>query len=453
MSGLDSMIESVKRTEQFRRRFLLLALAPWPTLLSLIRKHPDDWTIWGSLPPLVAEEFELLGAEIRSDPLPKPFHRTELPDWVRRPWRAIVVPALGNPLPSRLPALRHLAQLGSPLFVASHDRIEKAPSPLVGADPFSWAFDRLDQPPERTSIPIPRGGPIACVRGDLLGDILLTLPALIALGAANTVRVITRNNWLEWLKLLMPEGTEFHGISFSPWVTPVFAPAAISVDLSPPGWPSPLTPGLARSVPAHDHRCISRRLNQDGLSAMVAAEFGLTVSWPVRSQRESRIGMAITGGSSGERAFPAGRWAHMLDCASRILAIRQWLLLDTGDGLAAAVASAMRDATVLDYPQPPADILSLCKSAALVLGVSTGITHLAALTGTPSVVVEHPTTVPGLYRALVPFVHYVRPECPWWVDDPACTHWDRALANPEDSYGFETGELERQLEEALLRLA
>jgi len=104
---------------------------------------------------------------------------------------------------------------------------------------------------------------------------------------------------------------------------------------------------------------------------------------------------------------------------------------------------------VLACPQPPGTMLSLCRNACAVVGVSTAITHLGALSGTPTLVVEHPTTAPLLYRLPVPSVRYIRPEHPWWCDDPAGSDLDLAFGEPLDSYGFLPGEWGRQLNEAL----
>jgi len=432
-------------------RRLLLGLAPWPTLLSFIRRRPRSWVVWGDLPRVVARRFASLGVEIRAGMLPKPFHRGEIPEWACRSWRGIIVPALGKPLPSRLPVLRHLAQLSSPLFTASHGKISRAPREIPNADAFSWAFERLERPPEVISAP--SVNTFSCVRVDLLGDVLLSLPALASLGSEHQLRIIVRNDWQEWMNLLLPSEIQITGMVLEPWISPTFESATTAVDLSPPGWGSPLTPALARSIPASAHRQITARRNHDGLAAMIGAEFGLDVKWPLRSARSSDVGLIVPGGSSSERSLPISYWEDGARRSSAAMGITKWVILDGCDGQAGAIAAAIPNAHPLSYPQPPSSILSLCRSVCFVLGVSTGITHLAALTGTPALVIEHPTTAPWLYRAPVPFVRYLRPEHPWWCDDPTEHDLDRALESSNDSYGFLPGEWHRLVEEALSTMA
>ena len=432
-------------------QILLLALAPWPTLLSIIRERPAKWVVWGDLPPLVARRFASIGVEIRDDKLPKPFHLSRLPAWTHRNWQGIVVPAMGKPLPSRWPIIRHLSQLSSPLFVASHGRISQAPREIPSVDAFSWAFDRLERPPDLHSGP--SQDTFACVRADLLGDVLLSLPTLLSLAEFHRVHLIVRSEWLDWLHLLpLPADVQSTGIVLEPWIPPSFSPVKTAVDLSPPDWPSPLTPAISRSIPAERHHQISRRRPDDGLAAMIGAEFGLQPKWPKISDRCSDIGLIVPGGSSGERSLPISYWKSGTHRIAAALGIKEWVILDGGDGQGAAIAAALPNSRAWSYPQAPSSILSLCRSACFVFGVSTGITHLAALTGTPTIVVEHPTTVPWLYRVPVPFVKYVRPEKSWWCDDPAELDLDRAFSFPQDSYGFFPGEWELLMEEALSKL-
>ncbi len=430
-----------------RGKVLLLGIAPWPTLLSIVRSHPRLWVIWGSLSPIVAQRFESLGIEVCADPLPMPFHKGKVPRWVRRSWRGIVVPALGRPLPSRWPVLRRLAHLSSPLFVASHGSIANAPHPIPSVDAFTWALDRLEYPPATSS---GSGDTIlTCVRADLLGDVLLSVPALACLGAMQPLRLIVRQEWLEWVRLLLPPETRVRGVFIEPWAEPAFESTTTALDLSPPGWRSPLTPAIARSIPAKIHRTLTKRHAQDGLSAMIASEFDVEVSWPEPSVRSSDIGVIIPGGSSDERLLPLLYWNDAARRISEAMGIGRWVVLDSGGRQAAAIAAALPNASAYPFPQPPQRILSLCKQASVMLGVSTAITHLGSLTGTPTLVVEHPSTVPWLYRSPVPFVRYIRPERPWWRDDPTESDLDRALDEPSESYGFLPDEWCSQLNKAL----
>jgi hypothetical protein len=66
-------------------------------------------------------------------------------------------------------------------------------------------------------------------------------------------------------------------------------------------------------------------------------------------------------------------------------------------------------------------------------------------------VVEHPTTAPEMYRAPVPFVHYVRPAKPWWCDNPSQDDVDRAMAEADNTYGFIRGEWRKAVELAIAK--
>jgi hypothetical protein len=427
--------------------FLLPALAPWPTLLSFVSRRPRRWVIWGELPPRIARRFESLGVEVDATPLPRPFHRGELPPFVRRSWRGIVVPALGAPLPSRWPVLRRLAELSCPLFVASHGTISRAPRRIPPFDAFAWALDRLQAPPDAPSGQC--DGAWTCVRADLLGDLLLSLPAIASLAGTHPVRLAVRQEWTAWVELLAGPNVSPRGLTLEPWTPPAFEACTTALDMSPPGWRSPLTPALARAVPAKVHRRIGHRGQRDGLSAMIGRELGLDVSWPSQSPRRSDIGLIVPGGSSGERLLPVDVWIEAARRVSGAMGITQWTVCVLNEKDGAALAAALPNARLLCGRQTARLVVDTCRSAAVVLGVSTAIPHLAALTGTPALIVEHPTTIPWLYRAPVPFVQYLRPEHPWWCDDPTDADLDRAFAIPADTYGFLPGEWLRQIEEAL----
>src|SRR2546427_9536584 len=231
-------------------KFVLINLAPWPTLLSLVRRAPHEWIIWGALPGPVRSRLEAMGVEVDDETLPRPFHRAELPGWVRASHRGVVVPALGNPLPTRLPIVRRVAMTGAPVYVARHgSQMMRAPE-IPSTDAFTSALDSGEEQAAPTS---PSSIDFACVRADLLGDLLLVLPALTALAAAGSIRLIVREEWSDWMKQLLPAGCEVQGLRLAPWGPPTFESAETSVDLSPPGWRSPLTPAIARAVPAKTH--------------------------------------------------------------------------------------------------------------------------------------------------------------------------------------------------------
>jgi len=423
-------------------RFVLLDLAPWPTLLSLVRHAPRDWIVWGTLPRAVGVRLAAIGVEIRDQPLPQPFHQAELPEWIRKPHRGIVVPALGNPLPTRWPVVRRLATMDTPVFVARHGRIERVPE-IPSSDAFTWA---LDHGGELAAAAPASSVDFACVRADLLGDVLLAVPALTALAATGSMRLIVREEWTGWMKHVLPAGCRVQGLGLAPWALPVFEPAATSVDLSPPGWRSPLTPAIARTIPAATHT----RLGPGGsLSDMLAATLGLDVRWPARKQERGTHGVLVPTGSSLERLLPAERWTYAVERASSVMRIASWTILDPDGTSDPTLARVIPHASVLTGWQPPAALIDMIRSAAVVVGVSTALTHLAALTGTPALVVEHPTTVPAMYRAPVEFVRYLRSSRPWWRDDPSDDDVERAMAQPDDTYGFVTGEWRYAIDKAL----
>src|SRR5262249_31038910 len=161
--------------------------------------------------------------------------------WARASHRGFVVPALGNPLPTRWPVVRRAATTGAPVYVARHGQMTRAPEiPLT--DAFTSVLDSADELAELAAPPTPSSVDFACVRDDLLGDLLLALPALTELAASGSVRLIVREEWSDWMKQLLPAGCEVQGLRLAPWDPPEFQSAETSVDLSPPGWRSPLTP-------------------------------------------------------------------------------------------------------------------------------------------------------------------------------------------------------------------
>ena len=178
------------------------------------------------------------------------------------------------------------------------------------------------------------------------------------------------------------------------------------------------------------------------------------VTWRDQSIRRSDIGLIVPGGSSGERAISPAYWSYTAERLRREMGVTQWMILDT-DGSADTLK--IPNARTLLCPQPPSYLLDLCRSACVIVGVSTSITHLAPLTGTPALVIEHPTTLPWLYRAPVPFVRYMRPQNPWWRENPSEQDLDRALAGPDtgpnESYGFLPGEFELQVDQEVSHLA
>lgn len=137
---------------------------------------------------------------------------------------------------------------------------------------------------------------------------------------------------------------------------------------------------------------------------------------------------------------------------SQVMGVRSWTIIDPDD----RCPLGMRDipnTRLLTGRQEPKMLIDLVRGAAVVVGVSTALSHLAALTGTPALVVEHPTTLPEMYRAPVSFVRYIRPAKPWWIDNPSNDDVDRAMAEPDNTYGFVDGEWRDAIEKAIAQPA
>lgn len=426
-------------------RRVLLGLAPWPTLLSLVRNAPHEWIVWGSLPLALTSRLRLMGAEVRHEALPQPLHSAVIPEWLYSKSNGVVVPALGHPLPTRWPIVRKLSTLGIPVFVASHGQMSLAPPP-PRSDAYTWALETGKEQATPSSLPV---WDFTCVRMDLLGDLLLAVPALTALAEEVSICLITREEWHDWMSELLPPRCTVQALRLVPWKPLPFDVAKTVVDLSPPGWRSPLTPAVARTIPAMTRMCLT---HGHSLAEMTASALRVQPDWPTVGSRPSTVGVLVPCGSSSERWIPEADWVDAIERVSRIFDLRSWTILDPEKRLSSGFASRIPQAhRLLGYRQPHA-LLELLRNAAVVLGVSTALTHLAALCGTRAIIVEHPTTLPGVYRAPVPYVRYVRPTNPWWREDPSNDDVERALAEPNNTYGFLQNEWGESIERAASQL-
>jgi len=416
---------------------LLLALAPWPVLLKVVGQYPGPWTLWGTVPDAVRRHLEFLEVEVLADDLPNPLHHHTLPDSVRRSWAQVIVPALSHPLPSRWPVIRRLMQLDSPIFVTSGDGLTPVEPHMVPLqDPFTWAIDRLSEPPAQ---PEPGAQDVACITADMLGDVLLTLPAIGTFAAARThVTMVVRDEYTNWVTTILNDAPiSVTGIGMVPWRKPQLSPSRVAVDLTPPDQSSPLTPALVRETPAADRRRCTSRLPFQGLSEMVGDVLHVAPAWPSVRRRSGGIGLIAASGSSAERDLSPSAWRALTTEAAKRTGVSRWVVVGTPAGHRAdALASALPSAVVAPFPLTPAAVLEICDSAALAVGVSTALTHLTALRGIPTVVLEHPETAVGVFRLPFPHVRYIRSEQPWWQPEPSPEDIARALAPQPDSYGF-----------------
>jgi len=422
-------------------KFILLNLAPWPTLLSLVRHEPRDWMVWGGLPKNVQRRFADMGVEICEEPLPRPFHRGKLPEWCRHYGGGFVIPALGQPLPTRWPIVRHVASLGTPVYVAKQGTMARV-FDIPATDAFTWALDSTGNETEATCDPY---FDFSCVRADLLGDLLLVVPALKALARRGTIRLIIRQEWSGWIKELLPE-SDVLGLQLAPWSNPLLESAKTAVDLSPPDWASPLTPAIARAVPAKVHVKMAKG---NSLSDMLAQAFDVRVDWPSHRARKGGYGVFIPSGSSLERLLPEHYWRYAIRRISESMGIQSWINLDPDDLTCFEKWPEVAAITKVTGYLEPASLIEMTRDATMVFGVSTALTHLASLCGTSSLVIEHPTTVPGIYRAPIRWASYIRPEKAWWRDDPTDEDVSRAIKEPDFTYGFDGDEWPRAIEQAI----
>ena len=428
------------------RPSLLLALAPWPVLVRIVTSNAGPWCLWGSVPDAVAVKLADVGVVFLADPLPAPFHRHEIPAVVSGTrWARVVVPALGHPLPTRWPVLRHLAaSLTAPLFVSTNGALSRVEhGSIPAADAYTWALDRVLEPAAEPGAAFPSDTTVA-VRADLLGDVVLACPALDAFSRVRPTTVVTRTEWVPWLEALAaPRHLRTLGISIDPWHRPSLPPCERVVDMSPAESRSPLTRAIARSVPAVERFEITADQSGASLSIRLACALGVVVECTA-ARSGSGPGLLLPGASSWERALPTRDWANLVRSASAAFDIRHW----TVAGLPAAAAEAFPGMRLAPHPLSPTQFLEFVRQAPLVIGTSSGLAHVAAVAGARTIVVEHPTTVSGLYRVPSAHAQYLRSAAPWWSDSPSPSAVEQAFG-AADTYGFGPDELQSLVERAL----
>jgi len=419
---------------------LLVALAPWPILVEVVERHQGPWTLWGPVPAAVRAHFESRQVEILPDALPDPMHHHPLPDGIRRPWDRVVIPKLGQLGSSRWPPIRHLLQLDAPLFVAAGGGLTPIDrSTVPRQDPFTWALDRLTEPPANAE----RGARgVMCVTADLLGDVLLVLPAVGTLASREAITMVVRDEYLDWVTTILDDRrVSATGITMAPWRPPELRPVNVAVDLTPPDRRSPVTHALVHSTPAAERRTCRVRSPEQSVGEMTAHLLEVAPAWPAARSRPDGVGLLAPSGSSTERNLPPEAWRALTVEVARRTGVRQWVVVGTPAGPdAESLAAALPSAQVAPFPLTLRALLELCDNAAVAVGISTGLTHLTALRGIPTVVVEHPKVAVGLYRVPVAHARYVRAARPWWRPDPTPEDVARALESREGSYGFAAGE-------------
>lgn len=440
---------SVKKTMN-----LLLATAPWPVLVRIVTTRPGPWTVWGEVPAAVTDFLDSAGHTVLPVAMPSPLHHHELPGEIAStPWRSIVVPSLGHPLPTRWPIVRHLSALERTVIVSDGSswqwiHHEDIPS----TDAFTWAIDRLAGPPADPPASVETD--LLCVRADLLGDVLLAWPAVEAAARERRVTLLTRDYVAPWMAALAGHGIEVRGMSADEWTGEPRLPAADeAADLSAPDSTWPLTPALVHAAAVRRrHRLDARRASLT-LGEMLAGMLGVDLppAGEPRATGDRRMGILCPSGSTPERDLDASTWGRLARLAGDALGIDRWTVVGTPRDRAAAIAAAVPNASYAGLTLAPAGMLALIDAAAVALGVSTALSHLAALRRVPTIVIEHPTRVPFVSQVPGSTACYLRPSSPWWRPHPDATDIARATAAPGDSYGFVDDELTQAVEEALTR--
>lgn len=435
---------------------LLLATAPWPVLLRIITTRRGPWTVWGELPAAVVDFLDSEGHTVLGRPLPWPFHHHAPPGAVTdASWQAIVIPALRHPVPTRWPVIRHLAPLGHPVIAsdgASWQWIHHEDIP--SADAYTWAHDRLSAPP--TAVPSTIDADLVCVGADSLSDVLLAWPALDPAARERRVTVLTRDSVAPWLAAIAGDAIEVRGLAIEEWLgEPAWPAAEDVVALGPLDASSPLTPAIAHAVPARRRAPMLAPRTYSTASEMLAETLGVHLG-DVQCEDPGpggRSGILCPGGFSAERELDPATWATLARIVGQALGVTGWTILGAARDRAVAIAALVPQATPASFPLEPARMLALIDSAGAAIGVSTALSHLAALRKRPTLIVEHPMRPPMLAQVPGDHVQYVRPSSPWWRVQPGAIDIARATAARGDSYGFWPDELAAAVEEAATRLA
>lgn len=432
---------------------LLLATAPWPVLVRIVATRPGPWTIWGSVPAAVEQSFASDGHQLLALPLPRPLHHHALPREVAsEPWRTIVVPAMGHLLPTRWPLVRHLASTERPIVVSDGDSWEWIHhADIPPTDAYTWALDRLNEPsPEPPSAP---DRELVCVRADFLGDVVLTLPALEAVARQRPVTVLVRDHVAAWVTGASSAKLDVRPLEIDGWQGPPVLPSAGEVaDLSRPRSTWPLSAALSHATAAQ-RRVAVAHAPEVTPSESLAETFGVTLSFTVAPGPTTPLGVLCPCGSTTERDMSPEAWQRVTRIAGERLGVTEWVVVGAPAPAAAAIAALVPNCRPAPFAMPPREFLTLVRGARSLVGVSSAFSHLAALQGIETLVIEHPHLRPDADRLPIETAAYVRPSSPWWRPLPASIDVARSTESWSDSYGFGPDELETSVEDAAGRLA
>lgn len=436
---------------------LLVATAPWPILVKIVTERPGPWTVWGSVPAAVADFLTSEGHRLLDAPFPRPLHRHPLPEEVSAaPWQAIVVPALGHPLPTRWPIVRYLAGLGAPVIVSDGTSWQWVHHEDVPEhDAYTWAMDRLLAAPAEA--PQEPEADLVCVRGDFLGDLVLAWPAVEAAARSRRVTLVTARHMTTWVEALATRRMAHVAVDIDDWAgEPRLPAAAEAIALSGPNASSPLTPALTHAVPACRRAAIDEQASRSlTIAELLASALGVELADDEgrRARTPAGIGLLCPNGSTPERELDAAIWPSLAQLAGDRLGIDRWTIVGLPRDRAAAMAAAIPGAVAAPFPAQPYEVIEMLDTARVTLGVSSTLTHLSALRGVSTIAIAHPTRSSAAHELPGRHVEYIRPSSPWWRAQPDATDVARARVEQGDSYGFWPGELEAAVEQAARALA
>ena len=262
---------------------------------------------------------------------------------------------------------------------------------------------------------------ILVLRGGALGDCLVTLPALALLRQRwPDARIELVGNRLA--AALAVTGGLLNAVhaqhearwsalyDAAPW-PPAFADWLAEFDLVLNYWPDPAQE-LARRFPV---RAGQHFLQAAALPTLAPAaahycaplrSLGLSpdrLVYPLRTPApEPRLVALHPGSGSARKNWPADRW----------LALARWLQDELGFTVLVITGEAESAATLAGvglhrHNRPLAEVADQLARCRLFVGHDSGISHLAAAAGTPSVLLFGPTD-PGLWAPPAPNVHVLQ---------------------------------------------
>jgi ADP-heptose:LPS heptosyltransferase len=264
---------------------------------------------------------------------------------------------------------------------------------------------------------------ILVLRGGALGDFLVTLPALALLRRRWPAAHLTLVGNATAAALALDSGLldRVHSQHEARWAAlyadaplpPDFAAELSSFDLVLNFWPDPdqilarhfhghpapiflTSSALPTLSPAAAHYC--EPLRTLGLTTVT---FPHSLATPAPGARLIAI---HPGSGSAQKNWPLARWTEL--CAWLTREHRAELLLITGEADPAAATALARFGTPA-HQRPLRELVPLLSQCRFFLGHDSGISHLAAACGVPSLLLFGPTD-PALWAPPGPHVHVLK---------------------------------------------